>query len=70
MSDSTSARNVPLQRGDPRLCPQCERVSLRAMHCKLVCDGCGYVESCEDNFLPNQRNPDESGETGAAAREG
>ncbi|MCO6436967.1 MAG: hypothetical protein J5J06_07760 [Phycisphaerae bacterium] len=42
-----------------QLCPLCERRLLRAAHCKLVCDGCGYVESCEDNFVPNQMNPDD-----------
>ncbi len=26
-------------------------------HCKAICLGCGYVESCEDNFVPNQNNP-------------
>ncbi len=44
----------------PRLCPLCETGRLIARHCKLVCDSCGYVESCEDNFIPNFANPRES----------
>ncbi len=39
------------------LCPQCETGFLTARHCKRVCDGCGYVESCEDNFVPNRATP-------------
>ncbi len=34
------------------ICPRCARVALRPAHCKLICDGCGYVESCED-ILPH-----------------
>lgn len=40
-------------------CPLCEGEFLERRHCKLVCLSCGYVESCEDNFLPNQANPRE-----------
>ena len=40
-------------------CPLCEWKVLERRQCKSVCPGCGYVESCEDNFVPNQRNPDE-----------
>ena len=38
-------------------CPQCESGYLFLQHCKAVCENCGYVESCEDNFVPNQDNP-------------
>jgi hypothetical protein len=39
------------------LCPQCETAVLTRRHCKTVCDACGYIESCEDNFVrpPNAR---------------
>ena len=40
-----------------RLCPMCEGGPLTARHCKLICESCGYVESCEDNFVPNFANP-------------
>lgn len=39
------------------LCPQCESAYLTIRHCKSICLTCGYVESCEDNFIPNQDNP-------------
>ncbi len=38
-------------------CPRCGRAELVARHCKRICEQCGYVESCEDNFLPLQDNP-------------
>jgi len=41
-------------------CPCCDRGVLIGRHCKRLCENCGYVESCEDNFLPNQANPDEN----------
>lgn len=41
------------------VCPMCESGSLVTRHCKRVCERCGYVESCEDNFLPIQENPSE-----------
>ena len=40
-------------------CPLCERTVLDRRHCKSICPGSGYVESCEDNFIPNRANPDE-----------
>ena len=43
----------------PTACPQCEQGSLVARHCKLVCERCGYVESCEDNFVPSQVTADD-----------
>ena len=38
-------------------CPQCESSTLVDRLCKRLCERCGYVESCEDNFVPNQANP-------------
>lgn len=38
-------------------CPMCETATLRRRHCKSVCEHCGYVESCEDNFVPNEDSP-------------
>ena len=40
-----------------RLCPLCEAGLLVARQCKLICESCGYVESCEDSFVPNAANP-------------
>ena len=40
-----------------RLCPMCETGRLIARQCKLICESCGYMESCEDNFVPNLLNP-------------
>jgi hypothetical protein len=31
-------------------CPRCGSCELFGRHCKLLCPGCGYVESCEDLF--------------------
>ncbi len=39
------------------VCPMCGLSSLTDRHCKRLCLRCGYVESCEDNFLPTQMNP-------------
>ncbi len=44
-------------------CPQCESATLVRRHCKSLCERCGYVESCEDNFLPTQRHDGMSGGT-------
>ena len=33
------------------VCPQCRQRRLVARQCKRFCDGCGYVESCEDLFF-------------------
>ena len=38
-------------------CPQCECGFLVIQQCRLICENCGYVEGCEDNFVPNQDNP-------------
>jgi len=40
-------------------CPQCESGYLVIQQCKAICENCGYVESSEDNFVPNQDNPAE-----------
>ena len=41
-------------------CPQCERAYLITRHCRRFCEQCGYVESCEDSFVPTQMNPREA----------
>ena len=46
------------------LCPQCETGYLTVRHCKILCEHCGYVESCEDSFVPNRANPREIAPTG------
>lgn len=33
------------------LCPQCGADSWLHRHCHTICEACGYVESCEDNFV-------------------
>ncbi|MDO8628948.1 MAG: hypothetical protein Q7R41_00500 [Phycisphaerales bacterium] len=48
---------VPVGRSHARLCPLCEAGCLVARQCKLICESCGYVESCEDNFVPRVANP-------------
>ena len=48
---------VPAGRSHARLCPMCEAGCLVARQCKLICESCGYVESCEDTFVPNVANP-------------
>ncbi len=40
-------------------CPLCNGAGLTARHCKLICEACGYVESCEDNFPPTWELPRE-----------
>lgn len=52
------------------LCPQCESARLRASQCKLICDACGYVESCEDNFAPTDPVSNSHGQTAHAAADG
>ncbi|KAA0220863.1 MAG: hypothetical protein EDS66_11620 [Planctomycetota bacterium] len=39
----------------PVTCPLCGGGVLLRRQCKSLCDRCGYVESCEDNFLPQDR---------------
>lgn len=34
----------------PNTCPVCGGHVLAARHCKVQCENCGYVESCEDLF--------------------
>ena len=41
------------------ICPCCEGAYLITRHCKRLCEQCGYVESCEDSFIPNQPAPRE-----------
>ncbi|MBI4717628.1 MAG: hypothetical protein HY763_07475 [Planctomycetes bacterium] len=47
MNEPPAARRSSLR---AMLCPRCELAPLRNRHCKLVCEACGYVESCEDNL--------------------
>lgn len=35
---------------EENMCPQCGRETLTDRHCKVVCEQCGYTESCEDIF--------------------
>jgi len=44
---------------EPARCPVCESLALVRRHCHTICPQCGYVESCEDNFIPNKANPQE-----------
>lgn len=53
----------PARSREPVICPACERAALLPRHCKSICEACGYVESCEDNFVPNIANPGAQGET-------
>lgn len=55
-SADESSHSVEIKEGG--LCPICQAVPLRACHCKLICDGCGYVESCEDNFISTEEQPE------------
>ena len=48
---------VPVGRDGLR-CPMCEAATLIRRHCKTLCERCGYVESCEDSFVPNQAAPE------------
>ena len=50
----------PVLGSDELLCPQCAAGYLMYRNCKSICERCGYVESCEDNFLPTQANPPET----------
>ena len=54
---SSSVGPATLQAAPAVRCPRCESAILIVRHCKALCERCGYVESCEDNFVPNQRNP-------------
>lgn len=50
-------RGIGVAAGAPAVCPLCEREGLMERHCKVVCEHCGYVESCEDNFAPMSTAP-------------
>lgn len=54
----TEKHRVDEKRG-PLLCPMCETTDLIRRQCQTLCLSCGYVESCEDNFVPNEANPSE-----------
>lgn len=38
-------------------CPVCGATPLIDRHCKRLCESCGYVESCEDNFSQSWHDP-------------
>ncbi len=46
--DTNTREPLPSEIDDT--CPRCGRAELGGRHCKLVCPGCGYAESCEDIF--------------------
>lgn len=56
MSNHTSNATCDSRKGQV-LCPMCETATLVGRHCKTLCERCGYVESCEDNFLPIEASP-------------
>jgi len=45
--------------GESVICPQCRMGGLTIRHCKSICERCGYVESCEDNFALSTANPED-----------
>ncbi len=57
MTDALLPRRETITSRGDLLCPQCETGFLIARQCKCVCETCGYVESCEDNFLPTRETP-------------
>ncbi len=57
MSDPDQHAPFPRANAMNLRCPVCESGDLAIRQCRAVCDNCGYVESCEDNFVPNQDNP-------------
>jgi hypothetical protein len=48
--NATPACDISSDNPLSRPCPQCESADLTDRHCKLICENCGYVESCEDLF--------------------
>lgn len=36
-------------------CPVCGIATLSERHCKVLCENCGYTESCEDLFRVSLR---------------
>ncbi len=62
MSERDHARPGPWVSRKEQICPQCESGILTLRHCKAVCERCGYVESCEDNFVSPPAGPDEAAE--------
>lgn len=58
MEQHASSSCSPSQQVKPTLmCPRCQRGTLSDLQCKRWCGICGYVESCEDNFLPLEATP-------------
>jgi len=47
-------------------CPVCGVGPLIRRQCKLICEACGYAESCEDLFTSMQDNePPQAAEKGS-----
>ena len=59
MNDTPTSHDPTGSLADDGLCPQCGIGRLIIRDCKVLCESCGYVESCEDVFVPNQDNPRE-----------
>lgn len=57
MTNSQRVRTASAPQNTGLTCPQCESAELIVRQCKRLCERCGYVESCEDSFIPNQANP-------------
>lgn len=57
MTEPKTEKNRVDERRSQFLCPMCETEDLIRRLCKTLCPSCGYVESCEDSFVPNQANP-------------
>ncbi len=55
--------NQSTNRADDLLCPLCQLGQLESRSCKRICELCGYVESCEDIFMPRV-----SAESGSVVR--
>lgn len=57
MSSGSDKTPAPNARPTGLVCPMCGLAVLVRRHCKTLCEQCGYVESCEDNFVPMQESP-------------
>ncbi len=50
MTDDALACDQSTKSSNNMTCPQCQLGELTSRHCKVICELCGYVESCEDVF--------------------
>lgn len=50
--------NDPTAFLESAICPRCGRRGMSQQHCKVWCERCGYVESCEDICLTAPTRPD------------